>query len=405
MPLTDIAIRNAKPADKPRKLFDEKGLFLLLTPKGEKWWRFKYRFDGKEKLLSFGVYPAVGLKDAREKRDKAREALAKGIDPGEQRKAEKAAAGGAGSFEAIAREWWEHRHDEWTPAHATRVLDGLAKDVFPYIGAKPIRAIGAQTMLEVIRRVEERGAVETGHRLRQICDVVFGYAIATGRCDDNPAAAIKVALKSVTGRQHFARLKDPADIGELLRRIEGYTGTHVVRCALKLMPLTFTRPNELCQAKWENIDMEQALWTVPAEVKKQTTANKRNADNTHLVPLSKQAVAILQDLQPLTGAGAFVFPGDRDAKKPLTTAALLNALRRMGYTQGTMTVHGFRGVASTLLREVGKGCFRHEVIEAQLGHRVKNEVEAAYNHAEYLEERAAMMAWWADYLDSLKTGA
>lgn len=299
-----------------------------------KWWRFKYRFDGKEKSISFGTYPDTSLAQAREKRDEARKQLAAGIDPGENRKAVKAskAAEAINSFEAIAREWWEHKKDTWTPGHTGRTLTRLVNDVLPYLGAKPIDSINAKTLLEVIRRIESRGAIETAHRTNQVCESVFAFAIGTGRCENNPGSAIRGVLKPAPHQQNFARLKNTADIAALLIDIDTYKGSPILRAALKLLPLTFVRPGELAKVEWQDIDLDRALWTVPAHVKKQRAALKKDSTRVHFVPLSRQAVAILTEIHMLTGSGRYVFTGLRTVpgsnnERHMAAESMLAALR------------------------------------------------------------------------------
>lgn len=394
MPLTDTAIRNAKPGEKAVKLFDERGLYLEISPTGGKWWRMKYRFDGKEKRLSLGVYPDVNLKDARNRRDEARKLLTNGIDPSENRKAQKSARAdrAANSFEAVAREWFAKYSPTWAASHASKIIQRLEKDVFPWLGGKPIAEITAPELLTVLRRIENRGALDTAHRAHQNCGQIFRYGIATGRCDRDPAGDLRGALAPAK-HEHFASITEPAAVGELLRAIDGFRGTLVVQCALKLAPLFFVRPGELRQAEWEQFDFEKREWRYFVTKTK----------SEHLVPLAKQAVAILQELQLLTGGGKYVFPG-RDPKKPMSDAALNAALRRMGYnTKTEITGHGFRAMARTILhQELG---VKPEVIEHQLAHRVPDALGTAYNRTKFLKERRAMMQQWADYLDKLKAGA
>jgi len=394
MALTDAAIRNAKPADKPQKLSVGAGLYLLLNPNGSRWWRLKYRYGGKEKLLSLGTYPDTGLKDARDKRDAARKLLAAGVDPGEARKAERAAGEerAGNSFAVIAEEWLARQSPRMAPATLEKARWTLDDLVNPWIGSRPITEIDAPEMLKLLRRIEERGAHETAHRTKQRCGQIFRYAIATGRAKNDPTAALRGALAPVVTTSRAA-ITDPLKIGELLRAINGYTGGLVVRSALKLAPLVFMRPGELRQAEWDEFDLDGARWNVPAE--------KMKMRGEHLVHLSLQAVAILRELHPLTGRGRYVFPGERSAKRPMSDGAVNAALRRMGFDKDTMTGHGFRAMASTRLNEMG---WAPDVIERQLAHVEKNKVRAAYNRAQYLGERIRMMQEWADYLDTLKAG-
>jgi integrase len=392
--LTDVKIRQAKPAVKPSKLFDGRGLFLLLTPAGGKWWRFKYRFGGKAKTLSLGVYPDVGLREARERREAARRLLASVIDPGEERKAAKVAKAVAerrerDTLEAVAREWFEKFSPAWAPTHASTIIRRLERDVFPWLGGRPVDEITAVELLEALRRVEVRGALETAHRIHQICGQIFRYAVATGRARRDPSADLRGALPPVKEKHHAALIK-PADVAALLRSIGDYQGSFVVRCALRLAPLVFVRPGELRQAEWSEIDLDGAIWRIPAARMKLRTE--------HIVPLSRQAVEVLRELHPVTGAGRYVFPSARTADRPMSENAVLAALRRMGYERGEMTGHGFRTVASTLLNELGSPA---DAIERQLEHAERDNVRNAYNRAEYLGERKRMMQTWADYLDSL----
>lgn len=412
--LSPLTIRSmgttAKNGGRVIKAPDGGGLYFVAEPERSSWWRFDYRIDGKQKTLSVGLYPEISLPDARSKRAELRGQVANGIDPSQQRKAERASQSGADSFEPIAREWWEYKKGAWTEGHAQRTLTRLVNDVFPYLGAAPINSITAIVLLETIRRIESRGAIETAHRTNQACESVFAYAIGTGRCENNPATSIRSVLKPTPPSKNFARLKDTGDISILLNGMEEYKGSAIVRSALQLLPLTFVRPGELAKLEWSDIDFEKALWTVPAHVKKQRAVLKKDPSRVHLVPLSKQAIVILRDIHQLSGNGRYVFTGLRTAsgsqhERHMAAEALLGALRRMGYSKEDMTAHGFRGIASTRIREVGKGQFREEVIEAQLAHIIKNKTQAAYDHAEYIDERRILMQWWADYLDELKNGA
>jgi integrase len=401
MPLTDLAIRSAKPQAKTLKLFDGGGLYLEVSPAGGKWWRWKYRFGGKETRISLGVYPDVPLKAAREKRDAARRQLAAGIDPGQARKAEKLSQAGADSFEAIAREWHTKFAPGWVASHGDRILTRLEKDLFPWIGKRPIAEIKAPDLLAVLRRVESRGALETAHRAMQNCGQVFRYAVATGRAERDPTGDLRGALP-VPKEKHHASMIDPKRIGELLRAIDAYEGFFATKCALRFAPLVFVRPGELRKAQWPEIDLDKAEWRIPAA--------RMKMREQHIVPLSLQAVAVLRELEPLTNrvlpnrpdAPRYVFPGGRSRERPMSENAVLAALRRMGYTKDEMTGHGFRSMASTLLHEQG---WNHQAIERQLAHAERNAVSAAYNFAEHLPERRKMMQAWADYLDGLKASA
>lgn len=393
MPLTVTEIRNRRPEEKPIKLFDGGSLFLLITAQGGKWWRFKYRFDGKEKLLSFGVFPDVGLKDARDRRDEARKQLAAHVDPSEHRKAVKSArtAGAANSFEVVAREWLARYSPAWAASHSSKVHTRLEKDVFPWIGGRVIGDITPPEVLSVLRRIEGRGALDTAHRAHQNCGQVFRYAVATGRAVRDPCADLRGALPPAK-HVHFASLTDPAHVAELLRAIEGFRGTFVVQCALQLAPMFFVRPGELRCARWSEFDFEKAEWRYLVTKTK----------TEHLVPMATQAVAKLRELQALTGSREYVFTG-RDPRKPMSGAAINAALRRMGYdTRTEITGHGFRAMARTILhQDLG---VPPEVIEHQLAHRVPDNLGTAYNRTKFLKERRMMMQQWADYLDALREG-
>ncbi len=392
MPLTDIKIRNVKPNKKPAKLFDGGGLFLLVTPSGGKWWRLKYRFGGREKLLSLGTYPEISLQEAREKRDQARKQLANDIDPGTNRKAVKAAQvdRDTNTFEVIAREWMDRQAASWAPSHADKIIRRLERDIFPWLGKRPIAEITAPELLKVLRRIEERGVVETAHRALQNCGQIFRYAIATGRATHDLSSDLRGALPPVKGG-HFAAITDPKEVGELLRAINGYKGELITKCALRLAPLVFVRPGELRGAEWSEIDLEAATWNIAAERMKMRVP--------HLVPLSKQAVAILRELHPLTGAGRFVFPGARGKDRPMSDNAILAALRRMGFSKDEISGHGFRAMARTILDEVLN--VRPDYIEHQLAHAVRDPNGRAYNRTAHLDERRKMMQKWADYLDEV----
>ena len=394
MPLTDAAVRNAKSTDKPFKLADERGLFLLVTPGGGKWWRLKYRFEGKEKLLSLGVYPDVGLKDARTRRDEARKLLADGVDPGEHRKAQKSAREdrAANSFEVIAREWYAKHAPNWVSTHGDRIIRRLERDIFPWIGGRPIADIPASELLAVVQRIEKRGALETAHRALQNCGQIFRYAVATGRADRDPSSDLRGALPPVKG-EHFSAVTDPARVAEILRMIDGYTGTITVCCALKLAPLVFVRPGELRKAEWAHIDFDAAEWRY--------TVTKTGTQ--HIVPLSTQALAILRELHPLTGRGRYVFPSARGGDRPMSDNAILAAMRRLGIPKDEMSGHGFRAMARTILDEVLG--FRPDFIEHQLAHAVRDPNGRAYNRTAHLDARRNMMQAWSDYLDGIKQGA
>lgn len=394
MPLTDTAIRAAKPKAKPYKISDERGLFLLVSPNGSKYWRLKYRYIGKEKLLAFGTYPDIGLKDARERRDEARKLLAQEIDPAAYRKAQKAAKRerAGNSFEVIAREWFAKHSPGWALSHSSKIIRRLELHVFPWLGGNPIAEITAQEVLTALRRIENLGSLETAHRAKTNVSQVFRYAVATGRAERDPTSDLRGALPPASGK-HFASFTEPRQVAELLRAFDGFKGTFVVRSALHLAPMLFVRPGELRQARWADMDLEKAEWRF--------TTSKTNTE--HLVPLAKQAVSILKELECLTGDGEYVFPGV-DPHRPMSEAAVNAALRRMGYdTKTEITGHGFRAMARTILHEQLHQ--RPEVIEHQLAHKVPDALGTAYNRTKFLNERRVMMQIWADYLEKIKEGA
>jgi len=378
---------------KPYKVSDEKGLFLEVKPTGSKLWRFKYRFAGKEKLLSVGIYPDVSLKQAREQRDELRKQIANGVDPSDTRKAEKLSHAGQLSFEYVAREWHQKFRHRWSEKYALNTISRLEREVFPFIGSKNINDIKAPELLAVLRRMESRGILETAHRVHQKCGQIFRYAVATGRAERDPSTDLKGALPPVKVKHH-ASIIEPQQIGGLLRAIDGYSGSFVTVCALRLAPLVFVRPGELRHAEWQEFDLEKAEWRIPAD--------KMKMPSVHIVPLSKQAIAVIQALMPLTGSGKYLFPSIRTTTRPMSENTVNGALRRLGYTGDEMVGHGFRSMASTILNEQG---WNRDAIERQLAHSERDGVRAAYNYAEYLPERKRMMQSWADYLDGLAAGA
>lgn len=392
--LTITKIRNTKPSDKPQRLFDGGGLYLELSPTGARYWRLKYRYAGKEKVLALGVFPTVSLADARKARDDARTLLRTCIDPGAARQAQKrlVALANENTFEAIANEWLAMQEKKLAPATFAKAKWTLETLVFPWLGALPIANITPPDLLATLRRIEARGVHETAHRTKARCGQVFRYAIATGRASRDPSADLRGALAPVV-RRNFSSITDPVRVGELLRVIDGYAGQHATRCALKLSPLVFVRPGELRKAQWSEIDFDASEWRIPAE--------RMKMGEEHIVPLSTQALAVLQDLQPLTGRGPYLFPSLRTSQSPMSENTVNAALRRMGYDKDTMTGHGFRALASTRLNEMG---WAPDVIERQLAHAERNKVRAAYNRAQYLTERRKMMQAWADYLDGLRVG-
>ena len=394
MALTDTAIRNAKPSEKPYPLRDEKSLYLIINPTGSKWWRLDYRFAGKRKTISMGVYPDVGLKAARDKRDDARRLLADGIDPGENRKIQKAARQerAENSFEVVAREWYAKFSPNWAVSHSSKIIRRFEREIFPWMGGRPIAEINAPELLRTIKRIEDRGILETAHRALQNCGQVFRYAVAHGLCERDPSGDLRGALPPVKGR-HFAAIVDPDGVAKLLRSFDTFKGSFIVLCALKLAPLLFVRPGELRKAEWASIDLEAAAWRY--------TVTK--TDTAHLVPLASQAVVILRELHALTGRNRYAFAG-RDPQKPMSENTVNAALRRLGYdTQKDITGHGFRAMARTILHE--ELHFDPAIIEHQLAHSVPDALGTAYNRTKFLKERKVMMQVWADYLDKLKAGA
>lgn len=396
MPLSDLAIKKAKPQDKPFKLADEKGLYLLVQPTGGKLWRMNYRHEGKQKTLYMGVYPDVSLTVARDKRDEARRLLAEGTDPATAKQEAKQAAKIAAdnSFQAVARQWFEKNMTGKSESHRERTINRLEGDVFPWLGAKPVGEIKPQELLACLRRIEERGAIETAHRVRWSCSKVFRFAIAAGIAESDPAELVKEALTK-PNPVAFPTITDPLRIAALMRDLDALEASPVVRTAARLAPLVFVRPGELRRAEWAEIDLGKAEWRIPA--------GKMKSRALHIVPLARQAVELLRDIQPLTGSGKYVFPSARTKGRPMSEAAVNAALRRLGYDQEEFTGHSFRKIASTLLNE--SHLWHADAIERQLAHGERDEVRAAYNYAEHLPERVKMMQWWADHLDQLKAGA
>ncbi len=396
MPMTAIAANQAKPKDKPYKLADEKGLYLQVMPNGGKYWRLKYRFGGKEKVLALGVHPEIGLKEAREKRDDARKLISGGIDPSDVKRIQKAIQGEAteNSFKAVALEWFTRKMADKSQGHQDRTMRALEKDLFPMIGGHPIGGITPPQLLAALRRIESRGAVETAYRAKQTAGQIFRYAVASGRAERDPSHDLKGAL-ATHKKKHLAAITDPKEVGKLLVAIDSYTGTPTVKAALQLSPLLFCRPGELRQMEWTEIDWDKAQWELPAE--------KMKMGQPHVVPLSRQAQDILQEIQRLNGTRRHVFPSARGASRPLSENGVRTALRTMGYDNDTMTPHGFRAMARTILDEVLG--FRVEWIEHQLAHAVKDANGRAYNRTSHLEQRRDMMQKWADYLDRLRLEA
>jgi integrase len=388
--LADLQIRRAKPATKPYKLVDGKGLYLLVHPNGSKYWRLKYRIGGKEKLLAIGVYDEVSLGAARKARDAARALVGEGRDPvieRQQRKAENLAALGT-TLDVVAREWMAANAERWSPAHVEKVRSILENNLLGSLGSLPVNAITPEMLLGVLRKIEKRGALEVAFRVRQWSSAVFRYAIATGRAREDPAAVLRGALKTRTPESHASLGHD--EIGEFARKVEGYDGQPATRLGLMLLALTFVRPGELRAAEWSEFDLRAAEWRIPAERMKMRAP--------HIVPLSRQAIEILRELQKITGHSRLLFPNERRPETYTSENTFLYALYRLGY-HGRATGHGFRASASTILNELG---FHSDVIERQLAHAERNKIRAAYNKAEYLPERCALMQDWADLLDLLK---
>lgn len=393
MPLTDLAARTAAARPKPYRLFDRGGLYLEVTPTSAKYWRWKFYYAGKEKRLAFGVYPEISLKAARVKRDEARKLLADGVDPSAHRKAVKTSreTKAANSFEVVGREWYDRQRPIWSDVHSVKQKWMLEKNLFPWIGSRPIADISPTELLTTLRRTESRGALETAKRVKQVAGQVFRYAVATGRAERDPSRDLNGALSPVI-KTHLAAITEPARVGPLLLALDGYQGTPVVRAALKLAPLVFTRPGELRQARWAEMDLDGAEWRIPAERMKSRQA--------HIVPLSTQAVEILRDIHRLTGQREWVFPSGHSPRRPMSNNAILAALRRSGIPTTEMTGHGFRAMARTILDEVLG--YRVDWIEHQLAHAVKDANGRAYNRTAHLEGRKQMMQGWADYLDKLR---
>ena len=385
-------MRAARPHEKPYKLFDGGGLYLLVRPDGSRYWRLKYYVAGKEKLISVGIYPKVTLAAARRRRDDARKLLEEGADPSVQRKEKRVAqrAASENTFEAVGREWYGKRSRSWAPSNAERILGRLQKDAFPFIGQIPIAELDGPKILDTLRRVEERGSVESAHRVRQYINSIFQYAIDTHRVRANPTPRSGALETPKKGK--FASITDPKGVGGLMRALPSYQGSVVTRTALQLAPLVFVRPGELRAAEWKEFDLQASEWRIPA--------SRMKMKAPLLVPLSQQALALLKEVQMLTGEGRYVFPSERSPFRPMSANTLNSALRTLGFSKEQMTSHGFRHMASTLLNESGK--WHRDAIERQLAHTDSDSVRAAYNFSEHLEERRRMMQWWADHLDQLR---
>lgn len=400
--LTSKELENAKPEAKTKRLSDGGGLYFEITPNGSKYWRLAYRFADKQKTLALGVYPKVKAPEARKKAREAKDHLAAGRDPGLIKKATKGAASPENSFQAVANEWIEKFKHMWTESHYKNIAGRLQRDLFPWIGNRPIGEITAPELLMVLRKIEARGYLESAHRASTNAGQVFMYAIATGRAERNPAADLKGAIPPPIVK-HMSTILDPDQVGELMRAIERYHGSPLTKYALQLVAYVFLRSGELRHAEWSEVDFKTAEWRIPvARMKARKRDKEANPAGYHLVPLSIQVITILRDLQALTGQGKYLFPGLRSTTRPMSDATLTNALRRMGYSQEELHVHGFRAMARTLIRQnLG---FDEEPIERQLGHAVKGPLGAAYNRADFVAERRRMMQAWADYLEQLKAG-
>ena len=396
MPLTDTQARQAKAKDKTYRLSDERGMYLEITKAGGKYWRLKYRYAGKEKRLALGVYPEISLKKARTLRDDARSQLQAGIDPSAHKRATKHAQTdqATNSFEIVAREWHTKEIPHWSESHSKRVLRSLEKDLFPSLGKRPISDISSPELLQTLRKIESRGAIETSHRVKQIAGKVFRYGVSTGRAERDPSGDLKEALSKPISK-HLASITEPKDVGKLLVAMDAYQGTPTVKAALLLSPLLLCRPGELRHMEWIEINWEEKQWEIPAE--------KMKMRQPHIVPLCKQALSLLEEQQLLSGQDKYVFPNPRGKSRPLSENGVRTALRTMGYDNETITPHGFRAMGRTLLDEVLG--YRIEWIECQLAHAVKDANGRAYNRTTYIKQRKTMMQKWADYLDGLRAEA
>ncbi len=394
MSLSDVRLRNAKPKEKSYKIHDSKGLYIIITPKGGKWWRFDYLFQGKRKTISMGTYPEVPLKEARERRDEARKLLAQGIDPSAYRKRvkEETEQRVKNTFGNIAIEWMFKHQNHWAESHSKRIKQRLEKDVLPWLANRPISEITAPEILTIVRRVEARGAIETARRILQTIGQIFRYAVATGRAEIDPTYALKGAIPPPKVN-HMPAPTDPKLVGQILRAFDAFQGSYVVYCAIKLLPLVFVRPGELRSMRWKDVSLDEAEWRFVMS----------KTENEHIVPLSRQACEILEGLYALTGRNSdgWVFPSLRSTARPISNMTINAAYRRLGIdTKRELTAHGWRAVARTLLHEqLG---YPPEIIEHQLGHRVPDMLGNAYNRTKFIEQRKEMMQKWADYLDALK---
>ncbi|MCY4052732.1 MAG: integrase arm-type DNA-binding domain-containing protein [Hyphomicrobiales bacterium] len=397
MRLTDTVVRNAKPAPKAYRLSDGRGLYLVVPTRGNKWWMFRYRFSGKENSISFRLYPDVSLKYAREQREEARELLARGIDPSQQRKVDKLqkTESSRNTFEALAEAWFNTKKKEWSETHQKKISSILENKLHPWIGKTPISQITAPILLKALQKTETEGKYETAKKAKQIAGQVFRYGVVTGKVEHNFVPDLRGAL-TTPKTKHMAAIIEPDEIGKLLLNIDNYEGTPVVCCALRLAPLTFLRPGELRHGEWTEIKWEKKLWIISAE-----KMRKRNEE--HIVPLSRQSLEILHYIKRFTGNYRYIFPSPRSKTRPMSDNAVLSALRNMGYAKEQKTGHGFRAMARTLLDEELE--FNTDWIEMQLAHAVKDSLGRAYNHTKYLKQRTKMMQEWADYLDDLKEKA
>lgn len=395
--LTAVSIKQAKPAEKSYKLTDGGGMYLLVDTKGARYWRLDYRFADKRKTLALGTYPEVTLEEARKARDKARKQLKQDIDPGEQRKVNKltAAHRANNTFEAVAREWHAEFSPTWTKHTQEKNLRIFEKNAFPWIGDRPIAEVTAPELLALIRRVKDRGYLDTAHRLRMTAGQVFRYGISTGRCERDISSDLRGSIPPQR-KKHYAAITDPEAFGKLLRDIWAYQGSMTTCCAFRLSALFGLRPGEIRNLEWSEVDIEGKLIRIPL--------GKMKARRLHVVPLADQATAILEELKPLTGAGRYCFPGLQDHDRPMSENTINAALRRLGYdTQSEQSAHGFRSSFSTMSH--GSGLFRPEVVEVQLAHKHGDAVRLAYDRGDFLEERRKLMTWWAVQCDQMRQGA
>lgn len=388
--LSDAAIRRAKPQAKPFKLYDEDGLFLIVTPQGGRWWRLRWQHEKRQQTISLGTYPQVSLQQARAARDTAKARLRAGESPSPRRRAVVAPAAGE-TIKEVAAEWLEKRRSSFAAGHLDRVRRRIAADVLPRLGDKRARDITAPMVLEVLRLVEERGAIETAHRVKTTISQILCYAVATARAERDVTVDLQGALEAAVSTHHAA-ITEPRAVGALMRAIDGYMGSHVVRVALRLAPLVFVRPGELQRAEWRELNLDAAEWRIDAA--------KMKIRIPHIVPLATQSVALLREIEPETSSGRWVFPNHNDKAQPMSNNTLCAALRGLGYSRDQHVAHGFRTTASTLLNE--SGLWSRDAIERQLAHVSRDKVRAAYDHSEHLPERRRMMQWWADRLDELR---